>query len=60
MTEQDRFTIVFAKLAEATEADAASSGEAHPLTSDELESLNEIRRMVEDTSQPPPRLFTTT
>lgn len=60
MTENDRFKIVFEKLAEATKADTEGVADAHPLTSDELDSLNEIRRIVEDTAQPPPRLFTTT
>ena len=61
MTENARFKIVFAKLAEATKADTEREvADVHPLTSDELDSLNEIRRIVEDTAQPPPRLFTTT
>jgi hypothetical protein len=60
VTENDRFKIVFTKLAEATKADTEGVADGHPLTSDELDSLNEIRRIVEDTIQPPPRLFTTT
>lgn len=60
MTENDRFKIVFEKLAEAASVGTHGVADPHPLTSEELESLNEIRRLVEDTSQAPPRLFTTT
>jgi hypothetical protein len=60
VTENDRFKIVFEKLAEAIDSDAHRTTDPDPLTAAELDSLNEIRRIVEDTSQPPPRLFTTT
>ena len=60
MTENDRFKIVFEKLEESDRVGTHGVADPHPLTSDELESLNEIRRLVEDTTQVPPRLFTTT
>lgn len=59
--ENDSFQIVFQKLAEAEKAEESENGsDRSALSVEELESLDELRRIVEETIQPQVRLFTTT
>jgi hypothetical protein len=57
--ESDRFSIVFRKLAEAQNGEQDRVIDPYPVTTEELEDIDQLRRLVEETTQPDLRLFTT-
>jgi len=61
--EQDRFGIVFVKLAEAIDEQAALVGESLPefqSLRDEIDEIAELRQLVLETTEPEPNSFTST
>lgn len=60
MSTESRFKIIFVKLAEALAQEGPPEAKPHEASREEIEEIDELRRLVMEVTEPEPTSYTTT